>query len=231
MEINAVIMAAGFSSRFHPLSQKVPKALTPVKGEVLIERQIAQLREAGIQEIYVVVGYKKEQFYYLREKWGVHLVENKEYETRNNHSSIYAARNYIRDTYICSSDNYFPENPFLDPPEGAYYAALYQKGATREWCITADDSGLITNVTVGGQDSWYMLGHTFWNGAFSRKFLSILEQEYDLPQIRDELWEDIYIRHIHELPMFLRKYSDGSILEFDTLAELAEFDPTYQQFL
>ena len=57
---NAVIMAAGTASRFAPLSFEKPKALIEVKGEVLIERQIRQLKEAGISEIIVVVGYKKE---------------------------------------------------------------------------------------------------------------------------------------------------------------------------
>ncbi len=65
---NAVIMAAGLSSRLAPLSYEKPKALFEVRGEILIERQIRQLRETGIGDIVVVVGYKKEQFYYLREK-------------------------------------------------------------------------------------------------------------------------------------------------------------------
>ena len=60
--------AAGTSSRFAPLSYEMPKALTEVKGEILIERQIRQLHEAGIKEIYIIVGYKAEQFEYLREK-------------------------------------------------------------------------------------------------------------------------------------------------------------------
>ena len=67
---NAVIMAAGTSSRFAPLSYEMPKALITVKGEVLIERQIRQLKEAGVPEIYIVTGYKAEQFKYLEEKFG-----------------------------------------------------------------------------------------------------------------------------------------------------------------
>ena len=53
---NAIILAAGVSSRFAPISYERPKALIEVKGEVLIERQIRQLKEAGIPEIYVVTG-------------------------------------------------------------------------------------------------------------------------------------------------------------------------------
>jgi len=48
---NAIIMAAGYASRFAPLSYEAPKALLKVKGEILIERQIEQLRQAGIEEI------------------------------------------------------------------------------------------------------------------------------------------------------------------------------------
>ena len=55
---NAVIMAAGLSSRFVPLSLEKPKGLLIVKNEVLIERQIEQLHEAGIKKIVIVLGYK-----------------------------------------------------------------------------------------------------------------------------------------------------------------------------
>ena len=85
---NAVIMAAGVSSRFAPLSYETPKALINVNGEVLLERQIRQLKDAGIEEIILVVGYMKEQFYYLQDQLGVRIVENNDYKTRNKHSSI-----------------------------------------------------------------------------------------------------------------------------------------------
>ena len=51
---NAIIMAAGLSSRFAPISYEKPKALIEVKGEVLIERQIRQLLEAGINKIILI---------------------------------------------------------------------------------------------------------------------------------------------------------------------------------
>ena len=65
---NAIIMAAGMSTRFAPISYEKPKGLLNVRGEVLIERQIRQLHEAGITDIAVVVGYKKELFFYLEQK-------------------------------------------------------------------------------------------------------------------------------------------------------------------
>ena len=65
--MNAIIMAAGMSSRFVPISLEKPKGLLEVKGEVLIERQIRQLKEAGVEDITVVTGYKARAFEYLRE--------------------------------------------------------------------------------------------------------------------------------------------------------------------
>ena len=73
---NAVILAAGASTRFIPLSLEQPKGLYEVKGEKLIERQINQLQSAGIKDITIVLGYKKEMFYYLKEKYGVDFIIN-----------------------------------------------------------------------------------------------------------------------------------------------------------
>ena len=224
---NAVILAAGTASRFAPLSFEKPKALIEVRGEILIERQIKQLLDVGISDIYIVVGYKNESFRYLEEKYGIHLVDNPDYNTRNNHASIYAVKDILANTYICSSDNYFSENPFEIQVSDCYYAATYAHGYTKEWCIDYDENDTITNVTIGGQDSWYMLGHTFWSQEFSKKFVSILEAEYNHPETINLLWESIYINHINELPMKIRKYPDGMVFEFDTLDELREFDTSY----
>ena len=223
---NAIIMAAGTASRFAPLSYEKPKALIEVHGEVLIERQIKQLHEAGIKEVVVVTGYMAEQFTYLKEKYDVILVHNPDYLTRNNNASIYAAKKHIKNSYICSSDNYFLDNPFESTVDDAYYSAIYVNGKTDEWCIYEQD-GIITDVVVGGNNAWIMLGHVFWSWEFSEKFLNILEKEYNNPQTANKLWETIYIDHINELHMKIRKYPADFIFEFDTLDELRAFDKTY----
>ena len=224
---NAIIMAAGTSSRFAPLSYERHKALTVVRDEVLIERQIEQLREAGIDDIKIITGYKAEQFDYLIEKYGVGLIHNPEYSTRNNNGSIWRARDILRNTYVCSSDNYFIINPFEKEIDGAYYAAEYADGPTHEWCMDEDEEGYVCNVTIGGENKWYMLGHTFWDEEFSKEFLSILEKEYDLPETRDKLWEKIYMSHLDTLKMKIRKYEPEQIFEFDYMDELREFDHSY----
>lgn len=122
---NAIIMAAGVGLRSLPLSRIIPKGLYVVKGEALIERQIKQLQDSGIKEIIVVVGYLKEKFQYLREKYHVILIENDDYYRYNNISSLYAARDYLKKSYICCSDNYFGENVFEEYVYDSYYACKY----------------------------------------------------------------------------------------------------------
>lgn len=223
---NAVILAAGTASRFAPLSYEKHKALTVVKGDVLIEREIKQLKQAGINDIFIVTGYKAEQFEYLKPLYGVTLIYNSDFLSRNNNSSIYAAKNVIRNTYICSSDNYFCKNPFECEAEEAYYSAVYSKGETDEWCLT-QKNGYIANITIGGRNSWYMLGQAFWDENFSMKFLSILEKEYNRPETFGLLWEHILAAHLAELKMKIKKYPQGIICEFDTLEELRAFDTSY----
>ncbi|RBP99006.1 NTP transferase domain-containing protein [Bifidobacterium xylocopae] len=226
---NAVILAAGLSSRFAPISYEKPKGLLCVRGDVLIERQIEQLQRAGIKDITVVVGYKKEQFFYLQKKYGVSIVVNDEYVLRNNNSSLWAVRDRLSNTYVCSSDDYFASNPFEKYVWKAYYAAQYAAGPTKEWCLTADSEGRITDVNIGGSDSWYMLGHAYFDRAFSRSFIHILADEYDSPETADELWEGIYKKHLNVLDMDLKPYQDGIINEFDSLDELEGFDPHFLQ--
>ncbi|MDV4150398.1 NTP transferase domain-containing protein [Clostridium sp. AL.422] len=224
---NAIIMAAGLSSRFAPLSFEKPKGLLEVKGEILIERQIRQLQEAGIKDITIVVGYKKEMFYYLKDKFDVDIVVNNDYNIRNNNSTLYAVKERLKNTYICSSDNYFTKNVFESYVPYSYYSAVYENGPTDEYCITTNSDDIITDVTIGGSNSWVMLGHVYFSEEFSKKFVEILEREYNNPGVDQMLWEQIYINHLDELKMKIKRYESNEILEFDSLEDLRKFDESY----
>lgn len=224
---NAVIMAAGMSSRFAPLSYEKPKALLKVKGEILIEREIRQLQEAGIYDITLVVGYMKEKMFYLADKYNLDIVVNEDYYRYNNTSTLILVADKLDNTYICSSDNYFTENPFEKYVYRAYYAAVYAPGATDEYCLTVNRKDRITHVDVGGSAAWYMLGHVYFDREFSKKFVRILRDEYSSPITKEQLWENLYMRYIDELDLYIKRYSTDVIKEFDSLDELREFDKDY----
>ena len=92
----AIIMAAGFGSRMSPLTLETPKPLVKVNGTRMIDTVIRGLHENGIYEIYVVVGYLKEQFYDLEKEYeGLKVIENPYYDTCNNISSLYLSLIHI----------------------------------------------------------------------------------------------------------------------------------------
>ena len=109
---NAIILAAGFGMRMVPINTETPKALLEVNGEVLIERTIKQLHEVGIKDIYVVVGFMKEKFEYLIDEYGVELIVNNEYATKNNLHSLALIVDRISNTYIIPGDVWSDRNPF-----------------------------------------------------------------------------------------------------------------------
>ena len=200
---NAIILAAGMSTRFVPFNYEKPKGLLEVKGESLIERQINQLHEKGIDEIVVVVGHMKEKFEYLRDKYGVILVEAIDYAEKNNHASVYAARSYLKNTIITSSDLYFSENIFQTYAYDAYYCTVFAPGKTAERGVETDDNDRIIKTMYGDKcyDIWVTLGYAFFSKRFSENFLSIMEKEFDLPETAGKFWADIQDEHLEELFM------------------------------
>ena len=233
----AVIMAAGFGSRFVPLTYDVPKGLLKVFGERMVERQIRQLKEAGISDITLVVGYLKEKFEYLIDKFGVKLLYNPWFESRNNISTVYVARDLLkgRNMYLLSSDNWMRENPYHLYEPGAWYSSVYQEGETREWVLTCNKKGIITDVTVGGKDAWVMYGPVCLSRDFSALLLPKVEEEFFSPGKEQYFWENVYIDLLHQargkgtMPvMAVNKQPADQVYEFENLEELRTFDPYYQ---
>lgn len=109
---NAIILAAGFGMRMVPINTETPKGLLEVSGEPLIERTIMQLHEVGISEIYVVVGFMKEKYEYLIDKYGVELVVNPEYSTKNNLYSMKLVLKHLSNTYVIPCDIWCNKNPY-----------------------------------------------------------------------------------------------------------------------
>ncbi len=227
---NAIIMAAGFGLRSLPLSRIVPKGLYKVRGEVLIERQIKQLQQAGIREIVVVVGYLKEKFYYLKEKYGVILIENDDYYRYNNISSLYVAKDYIKNSYICCSDNYFNINVFSEYVYGSYYSCKYTEEYADEHCVLKTNGDYITEIHKGGSHAWYTIGEAYFSRNFSEKFLGFLENEYCESETKKMIWDDFHIKHIKDLPLRLVKYTDEIVQEFDTVEDIVAFDPEFRDY-
>lgn len=225
---NAVILAAGASTRCIPLSLELPKGLFEVKGEKLIERQIQQLKNAGINDITVVLGYKKEQFYYLEEKFGVKFIINDAFNVRNNIESLYLARKELKNTYICVSDSYFIENPFNQYEYHTFNAGISTVEPTNEMYVDLDSDGRIVAMEKDRNQGQVLLGHSFWSKEFSEAFIALAEADREVGKYHSAFWEWLVRDNLDNLPpMYFKEYVASYIFEFDYFEELRKFDTHY----
>lgn len=230
MEKNAIILAAGKSDSLALFTYEKLKGLLTVKNKVLIERQIEQLIEAGVKKIYVVIGYMKEKFFYLERKYPeVILLVNNTFAKFGNNYSMYVAREYLANSFICCADHYFLENPFLDNNDlnYSYRACTYLEGNFDEFSIDYSDADIITGCHIGGKDPYAMIGHAYFNESFSEKFRQLLDEKIDDFDVKNMFWEEFYAKHIKDLTLFVKRFNKEEILEFDNVADLRDFDSDF----
>lgn len=224
---NAIILSAGKSNTLAPFTYEKPKGLFKVKNEILIERQINQLIEAGVAEIYVVVGYMKEKFFYLTTKYNnVHLIINNRFGYKGNVNSLYVAREFLNNTYVCSSDQYFVDNPFLDNnnENKSYRMVSYLRGKFGNFAVSFSESDVITDFRIGGKNEYGMVGYAYFNSSFSKKFRQLIEEEIDDFGVISLFWEEFYARHIKELTLYSKITNQDKMIEFDGIDDLRAFD-------
>ncbi|MDE5966685.1 MAG: NTP transferase domain-containing protein [Lachnospiraceae bacterium] len=219
----AIVMASGMGTRMLPLTKKIPKPLVLVHGIPMIETVIAGLKTRGVKDIFVVVGYLGEQFRYLEQKYGVRLIWNHEYETVNNISSVYAAKELLSggDCFICEADLYVAEKTvFSGEISGSCYFGKMVPGYSDDWVFEQDDSSFITRVGKGGRDCYNMVGVAYFKEKEARLLASYLEEAYRQPGHETWFWDDVVNMHLDTLQLLVRPVESESIIEIDTLAEL-----------
>jgi thiamine kinase-like enzyme len=105
---------------------------------------------------------------------------------------------------------------------------LYFEGKTAEWGAQANAQEQITNITIGGEDTWVILGPAFFNAQFSETFAPLVREYYDRPGTDDFYWEHILKENLSELPIKMNKQSNENVHEFESLEELRLYDESYQ---
>ena len=230
----AIIMAAGLGNRMKPVTLKTPKPLVVVNGVRIIDTVIEALHENEIYEIYVVVGYLKEQFKSLEIQYpGLKLIENPYYNVCNNIASLYVARNYLEDVIILDGDQIIYNSKILCPEfEKSGYNSVWIEEETNEWLQTVENGIVKACSRNGGKRGWHLYSISRWTAEDGKKLKKHLEIEFEIKMNRQIYWDDIpMFCHFEEYELGIWPMNRTDIIEIDNMAELIAVDNSYEKYL
>ncbi len=216
----AVILAAGGGMRMIPINSLIPKALLKVKGELLIERQIKQLNEKGITDISIVVGFLKESFEYLVDKYNVELIINNCYSTKNNLYSLSLAKEKLSNCYIVPCDIWSESNPFNSEEIYSWY--MVSDGLDEQSSVRVNRKNELVSVTsskIGNR----MIGISYLLG-YDAEILSSNIRKLLFDGKHDEAFWETALYNDDRMFIWPRIVSDSSIKEINTYEQLREID-------
>lgn len=225
----AVIMGAGFGSRMMPATKDCPKPMVKVNGKRIIETQLDALVAAGIKDITIVRGYKKEKYDELLVKYPfINLVDNDDYDKTNNISSVMKVLDKIKGgTYLCEADLYITNPEVITKYQYTSNILGSYSLQTDDWSFRMKD-GHITDYKQGNTYCYNYYGISYWTAEDCDKLRKDWQEVYSSKEGKNLFWELVPLRlRKDNYRVEIRQCDKKDIMEIDNYYELAALDKSY----
>ena len=222
---NAVILAAGYGMRMVPINVEMPKGLLEVHGEPLIERLILQLHDAEIYDIDIIVGFMKEQYEYLIDKFGVNLVFNADYSRKNNLHSLNRVVEKIGNTYIIPCDIWCRNNPFSKKEWYSWY--MVTDAFSEESSVRINRKKELVSVKRN-EDGNAMVGIAYMLESDAEKLKKNIREYSVKREYNQAFWEQALLEGDRYL-VGPKEVSAEDVFEINTYEQLRELDDNSNQ--
>lgn len=227
----AIIIAAGEGKRLRPVTLEIPKPLVSVNGQRIIDTGIEALRANAIQDIYIIVGYKKELFYEIYgEMPDIHLIENPDYRNGNNITSMYYARQYLPGAFVLEADIII-NNPqiFNVNTEKSGYMASWKKPAT-EWLPNVKGKRILDYTKNGNREGYQLFGISVWNEEDGNTLAEDIRRMVEIERDTRIYWDEVALSNLNQYHLEVKEIRGNDICEIDTLEELIQIDTSYKHY-
>lgn len=217
---NAIILAAGFGMRMVPINTLYTKGMLKVNGEPLVERLICQMQEAGIKDIVIVVGFMKEKYDYLIDKYGVKLIVNPEYTEKNNMYSLWLAKAHLANTFIVPCDVWCRENPFRSAGEASWYMVSDMVDDESVFRVNRKNEIAVTSLQKAGNG---MIGIAYLTEPDAKHLREQMQTMVQSGEHDESFWEEALIAD-GQFALPAKIVSCADAVEINTYEQLRELD-------
>lgn len=160
-------------------------------------------------------------------------IENPYFESCNNISSLYVAREHLEEAMILDGDQIIYNKDILSPNfHCSGYNCVWTEDYTEEWLLSAEGNRIVSCSRSGGSKGWQLYSISRWTREDGRKLKEQLELEFEIRRNRQIYWDDVpMFCYFGEYELEIYPMNRQDVKEIDNIKELAAIDKNYLKYI
>lgn len=179
----------------------------------------------GVYEIHIVVGYRASEFSYLKDKFGVNIIYNESYKSKNNIFSFCKALDFFGDSFVIDADVVLLKNIFkINNKQSFYYISKRACKDKFEWVLLHKNNRAI-GVKVSKEPLASLLGISFFAQhdaeIIKDRFKSLTDESFNNPSL---YYDSVIVELLDQICVGFCEIYNSFVGELDDIDDLKEIN-------